>query len=230
MKNKAVYYVNILLIIGIFVGNYIYQSNGFDFTWKMICSGTFAVLGIINFIYALSNKCPNLKTAAFLAMGSVFAFLGDAMINRDFIIGAALFALGHVLFVVAYFLYEKLRKLDLIISGALIAATVCFILFCPLLEFDVPVFKYVCLVYAMIISFMVGKAVGNAVHRKNKFVYVVAAGSGLFFFSDLMLLFDWFMNCSGWSARACMGTYYPGVCALVFAIYVLVNGEADAKA
>ena len=225
MKKKAVFLVNVIFIIAIFIGNYIYQNKGFDFVWKMFCSGAFAVLGIINLIYAWVKKCENIKVAAFLALGAVFAFLGDATINHEFITGAAMFALGHVLFVVAYFLYEKLRKLDLILSGVLIAATVSFILFCPLLEFDVPVFKYVCLVYAAIISCMVGKAIGNAVRRENRFAYMVAAGSGLFFFSDLMLLFDWFMNCSGWSAKACMGTYYPGMCALVFAVYVLVNEE-----
>ena len=55
MKNKLMFIINIAFISGIFVLNYFYQSNNFDFTLKCICSGGFAALGIINFLYMLKS-------------------------------------------------------------------------------------------------------------------------------------------------------------------------------
>ena len=51
--------VNLLVIATIFVLNYFYQLDGFDFSLKCVCSGLFALLGIINLAYALITKQPN---------------------------------------------------------------------------------------------------------------------------------------------------------------------------
>lgn len=48
MRNKLILTINILIISAIFIMNYFYQSTGFDFTLKCICSGSFALLGSIN--------------------------------------------------------------------------------------------------------------------------------------------------------------------------------------
>ncbi|MEE1356162.1 MAG: hypothetical protein UHG68_01210, partial [Clostridia bacterium] len=58
-KNKIMLAANILIIAAIFVLNYFYQKNGFDFTLKCICSGGFALLGLINLAYALRNGASN---------------------------------------------------------------------------------------------------------------------------------------------------------------------------
>ena len=210
--------LNICVVSLICVLNYFYQSNGFDFTLKCTCSGLFALLGIANLIYAWKSKEENRKFYVFMALGLVFAFLGDYLIGYDFIVGAATFALGHVFFVIAYCFLQKMQKLDLTVSGALFACCLVFLLFCPLLSFDVPVFRIVCIVYALIISTMLGKAIGNFVREKNTFTGTVAAASALFFFSDLMLVFDWFIGLWSWTDHACMGTYYPALCLLAFSM------------
>ena len=76
----------------------------------------------------------------------------------------------------------------------------------------------VCIVYALIISAMLGKAVGNFVRERNAVTGIIAGASFLFFFSDLMLVFDWFIGLWSWTDHACMGTYYPALCFLAFSM------------
>ena len=215
---KLMLTLNVCVITLICILNYFYQSNGFDFTLKCVCSGLFTALGVANLVYARKTKETHGKFYIFMALGLVFAFLGDYLIGYDFIVGAATFALGHVFFVIAYCFLQKMQKLDLTVSGALFACCLIFLLFCPLLSFDVPVFRIVCIVYALIISTMLGKAIGNFVREKNTFTGTIAAASALFFFSDLMLVFDWFIGLWSWTDHACMGTYYPALCLLAFSM------------
>ena len=212
--------VNTLMISAIFIMNYFYQSNGFDFTLKCICSGSFALLGIINLCYALFTKQKDKKFYVGMAFGLFLAFLGDVLIGYDFIVGAATFALGHVCFVIAHCFMQKMQKLDYLLSGALFAGCLIFLLFCPLLNFEVAIFRVVCIVYALIISTMLGKALGNFIREKNLVNGTIAVASILFFFSDLMLVFDWFIGLWSWTDHACMGTYYPALCFLALAMFL----------
>ena len=221
--------INGLVIATIFVLNYFYQSNGFDFTLKCICSGSFAFLGLVNLGYALKTKQPNTKFYIGMSAGLVLAFLGDVLIGYDFIIGAATFALGHICFVVAYCFMQKMQKLDYIISGVLFLGCLIFLLFCPLLTFKVPIFRIVCIVYALIISTMLGKAVGNFVREENAVTRTIAVASILFFFSDLMLVFDWFIGLWSWTDHVCMGTYYPALCFLAMAIKFVFNNKRGVR-
>ena len=168
MREKQLATINIVITIMVFIGNYFYQSLGFSYPLKIMCSSGFALMGIINMSYAY-KKIENKKVLIFMTLGLIFAFLGDVAINPNFILGVIFFASGHVFFVVAYLVYKKLEKLDMIISGALGCFAVGFILFFPYIVFDVPALKYVVLTYAVIISMMVGKAVGNALRDKSVF-------------------------------------------------------------
>ena len=100
--------VNLLVIATVFVLNYFYQLDGFNFTLKCICSGLFASLGLMNLGYALKTKQPNTKFYIGMAAGLFLAFLGDCLIGYDFIIGAATFAIGHICFVIAYCFMQKM--------------------------------------------------------------------------------------------------------------------------
>ena len=223
MRNKLMLAVNIVIISAIFILNYFYQSNGFDFTLKCICSGSFALLGIINLCYAFVTKQKDKKFYAGMALGLILAFLGDVLIGYDFIVGAATFALGHICFVIAYCFMRKMQKLDYAIGGTLFAGCLIFLLFCPLLNFEVAIFRVVCIVYALIISTMLGKALGNFLREKNLVNGTIAVASILFFFSDLMLVFDWFIGLWNWTDHACMGTYYPALCLLALAMFLHTN-------
>lgn len=220
MKNKILLAVNTVIIVSVFILNFFYQSNGFDFTLKCICSGGFALLGIINLCYALVTRQSNTGFYISMASGLLLAMLGDVLIGYDFIVGAATFALGHVCFIVAYCFLNKISAADLIISGILFFGAFLFLMFCPLLTFEIPIFKWVCVAYALIISLMLGKAIGNFLKRKSLLTGTVVTASALFFFSDLMLVFDWFIGLWNWTSEACMGTYYPALCLLAFAMYI----------
>ena len=217
---KILLAVNIVLISAILVLNYFYQSNGFDFTLKCICSGAFALLGVINLVYALVSKAENSRFYIGMATGLILAFLGDYLIGYDFISGAAAFAIGHICFVVAYCLMQKMQKLDYMISGAVFLGGLLFLLFFPLLSFDSSIFRIVCIVYALIISTMLGKAIGNFLRSKNAVTGTIAVASILFFFSDVMLVFDRFIGLWNWTDHACMGTYYPALCLLALSMYI----------
>lgn len=222
--------MNGAVIAIILVLNYFYQSNGFDFTLKCICSGLFASLGLVNLGYALKTRQPNTKFYIGMSAGLVLAFLGDCLIGYDFIIGAATFALGHICFVAAYCFMQKMQRLDYIISGALFLGCLIFLLFCPLLTFEVEIFRMVCIVYALIISTMLGKAIGNCVRERDAVTGTIAVASFLFFFSDLMLVLDRFIGLWDFTDHACMGTYYPALCLLALAMMLkTLTGSLDTQ-
>ncbi|MBO5511623.1 MAG: lysoplasmalogenase [Clostridia bacterium] len=227
IHRKLLLGVNALFVAVILALNYLYQSQGFDFTLKCICSGLFALLGVIDLVYALVTKRKKPVFYITMSLGLILAFLGDCLINQDFIVGAAAFALGHIFFVVAYCIPQRIKALDCAISGGIFLASAAFLLFCPLLDFGRPLFQGVCLVYALMISFMLGKAIGNLVRTPCLHTATVAVASGLFFFSDLMLVLDWFIGLWSWTDHACMGTYYPALCLLAvsMALRSLTEGE-----
>ena len=66
--------MNTAMIATILFLNYFYQSNGFDFTLKCICSGGFALLGIINLCYALITKQSNIRFQIGMSPGLILAF------------------------------------------------------------------------------------------------------------------------------------------------------------
>ena len=220
MKTKIMLAVNLIIIAAVFIMNYIYQSTGFGLKLKGVCSGGFVLLGVINLGYALITKQKNMSFYIAIMLGLVLAFLGDMLIGYSFVIGAGSFALGHILFVAAYCLIRKLNALDLILSGVLFIGAFLFLMFFPLLKFDVPAFRIVCIVYALIISFMLGKAIGNFVTEQSLMTGTIMIASVLFFFSDLMLVLDWFIGLWDWTPHACMGTYYPALCFLALSMFL----------
>lgn len=227
MKMRTLSMWNIIIAVAVFIGNYFYQSLGFNYSLKIICSSGFAVMGIINMIYAY-KRVDERKALKFMALGLIFAFLGDVAINPNFILGVLFFALGHVFFVVSYLVYKKLDKLDVILSICLGAFSIGFILLFPYIVFNIPVLKYVVLLYAVIISVMVAKSIGNALREKEVFTGMIAVGSVLFFISDMMLLLAWFSTIEGrWTSNVCMGTYYPGLCLLAGSMVVYMKRKGE---
>ena len=59
-----------------FIGNYFYQSFGFNYPLKIMCSGGFAIMGIINMGYA-KKHVENKKVFIFMTL-----ILEQTRINR----------------------------------------------------------------------------------------------------------------------------------------------------
>ncbi len=217
--NTSALFLNILIIAAIFVLNYFYQKNNFVFSLKCICSAAFASLGIINLLFAVGTGKEDTEFYILMSAGLVFAMLGDIFLNKSFAMGAGFFALGHVGFAVAYSFLQGFNSLDVIIVCVIFSATAAFLLFAPCINFGSKKIKWICLSYALIISVMLGKAAANLICGVNAVNALIAAGSFLFFFSDLMLVLNWFVRVGRWAGNACMGTYYPALCILALSMY-----------
>ena len=212
--------LNCAVILAIFIMNFFYQRDDFNFTLKCVCSVCFACLGLINLGYAIYTKQTNMKFYIIMAIGLVFAMVGDIVINSNFIGGAASFAIGHIFFIVAYCMLKNIKWLEFVISSVVFVAAGAFLVFCPLLEFGSVALKCVCVGYALIISLMFGKAVSNFVYERNVFYALLAVGSFLFVFSDLMLVLNNFMGTVNWAGYACMATYYPALCLFALSMFI----------
>ena len=217
--NTSALFLNILIISAIFVLNYFYQKNNFVFSLKCICSAAFASLGIINLLFAIGAEKEKIEFYILMSVALVFAMLGDVFINKSFAVGAGFFAFGHVGFAVAYSFLQGFDPRDVIIVGVIFLATAAFLLFAPCVDFGSKKIKWICLSYSFIISIMLGKAMANLICQVNAVNALISAGSFLFFFSDLMLVLNWFVGVGRWAGNACMGTYYPALCILAFSMY-----------
>lgn len=205
---KTILLTNIFLIIAVLVGDVFYMLNGLILV-KALTSLGFVAIGVVNFIYLLKYKTKEKRFAIFMLAGLTFSMLGDIFLEIIFILGAGLFAVGHVLYFVAYCFLAKPRWLDLIISACIAVPSVLVISLVPIFNFGGILMEMVCIIYAIIISCMVGKSVSNFVKFKSLLTLIIMIGSILFFFSDLMLLFNVFADVSRVFGVLCLSTYYP---------------------
>ncbi len=212
---KLFYFINALLASAFFVGNYFYTTSG-GLLIKSLCSGGFALMGILNLIYTLRSRKP-WKFSAIMSVGLVLAMLGDLTLGFRFALGAGLFAAGHICYWAAQCAILKFSRRDLLTGLLIFAAAGAFLMWSPILHFGNESNRWICMAYALIISMMTGKAVANFVRRPCGLTLLMGIACVLFFISDLMLVFDWFTSISGWTGNLCMATYYPAECLLAFA-------------
>ena len=196
---------------------------------KSIASIMFVGAGLINLVYCIKNKV-NLKFPIWLIVALTCAMLGDILLVLNFYAGTALFAIGHIFYFVAYCMLGKINGKDIICGITIYVFALSIILFTPFLDFGSTLMLGVCCVYALIISFMVGKAISNLLKDKNSTNITIVIGSILFFISDFMLMLDMFGNITG-TNYLCLGTYYPGqfVLALSLFIYASTNDSRENK-
>ena len=218
MKNKKLLLINLSVIALISVLNVFYQLNNFSFVLKCVCSALFATLGVINLVWAQKKKAEDIAFYRLQSAALILAMLGDILIGVNFILGAATFALGHIVFIMSYSTITKFRAKDLLIGIVLFIPAGSFVLFYPRFDFGGQVLRIVCVLYALIISMMLAKAIGNYLKSRNKVNTCVLFGSILFFISDIMLALNRFASVGKWASHACMGTYYPALCLLALAM------------
>jgi hypothetical protein len=205
--------VNLVIMTAVFVGNYFFLTIG-GLGIKAVTSAGFVLMGLLNLAFALIRGQSRIYFQISLSAGLLLACLGDILITPSFVIGASLFAAGHICFFVSYCTLDRLRLLDSVIGGIIFGAAACFILFSPILYFSADYLRGICLAYALIISCMAGKAAGNFIRTRNPLTATLLVGCVLFLFSDLMLLLDWFGGGGRVTGLLCMGTYYPAECLL----------------
>ena len=209
--------LNLLLILAVLVGDVFYIVHG-TLLIKSITSIFFVLLGALNLFYAFKHKTDNKKFCILMLTGLFFAMLGDVLLEIEFIVGALLFAVGHVFYFVSYCSLVKFEWKDLIYGACIFVPITLFIVLAPIFDFGGLLMEFVCIFYALIISCMVGKSISNFVKEKSLLHLLLMVGSLLFMFSDFMLLLNVFGNLPRIVGILCLATYYPAECVLAISI------------
>jgi len=217
--NKFINFSVLILIICILLGDVFYILTD-SLLVKSLTSLGFVLIGVLGLIFAFKNKSNNKKFIIVMLLGLIFAMLGDIVLEIEFIIGAILFAVGHVFFFISYCFLKEFSWKEILVSSFIFIPATALILFLPIFDFGGLLMKIICVAYAIIISFMTGKAISNYVKLKNKLTLVIMIGSILFLFSDLMLLFNVFSNISKIFGYLCLITYYPAEILLAISLFL----------
>ena len=195
--------------------------------FKGIAASFFVILGIVNLIFALKSKLNGKAYPILMAVSLAISMSGDIGIGFNFVLGAALFAASHILYITAYCKISSFEIKDLWFSLAVFVPSAAFLLLFPRFEFGSGILQAVCVIYALIISCMVGKGIANFVKNKNSLTLTVLIGCILFFISDLALVIGQFSDLTlevtfleiPMMSFICLMTYFPAQCALAHSIY-----------
>ena len=225
IKNKFLK-LNLLIFIGAMACLVFYDYHG-GLWLKGVTSLWFCALGTANLVYAHKigmKKCGILYIMeAALVMGAC----ADVLLGIEFMVGVALFALGHVIYMAAFFTMEKPRKKDLLF----ILPLAVFAIFCvtgtPFIQVEDPFMEKMLLAYAVIISCMTGKALSNLQLSKKTSRRIIAVAGVLFLFSDLMLAVDMFGVASRLTWVLCSYTYWPAQNLLAHSMYHIANESKE---
>ena len=226
MKKKIFLGCNLLVLAGLAACTWIYTNITGSLRMKGITAGCFVLLGLVNIVYALCTRPRRIAFPLTMCAGLTMAMLGDLLLDRNFVLGAGLFALGHVSYAAAMYIRRKLSRLDAVMTGAMLLVAVCVLTFTPNLSFTDPILQAVCCVYALIISCMAGKAVSGFLRERTLTGGLLALGSVLFYLSDVMLLLSWFAGVGRWADAVCLWTYFSGQGLLAHAVYHHVRNTA----
>ena len=215
------YISNIVFCILILTSSLFFMTTGYSqYITKSITSILFVICGIFNLtLCKKTGYTKNLKFSNLMLTGLFFAMLGDILLIDFFVIGALLFAIGHIFYFLAFCFVSKLKLKDLIYFCLIFIPALLLILLYPHFEFGG--MDFVIIFYALIISAMLGKSISNLTEKKNLFLKIVLAiGATMFFLSDLMLLFNNFANMPKIYDIICIALYYPAEFILAFSIFI----------
>lgn len=215
--------LNALLLTALLCMMGVYMEVG-GLAVKAVTAGCFALLGIINLVYAALSRVK-LGFPAAMCTGLLLAMTGDIALRFDFVLGAAFFALGHLLYIAAMAAFAPFSRQDGLISAGLALISAGIVLFLPC--FDFGGMLGMVLAYALVISCMVGKALSNALRQRTLLHTLLAAGSCLFYISDLMLVLYMFGDAPRIVDDLCLITYFPGQGVLASSIYYYVKKETS---
>lgn len=221
---KAFGILNGIMVTAVLVGMLCYMEFG-TLRLKGTVSSFFALLGALNVIYALCSKHVRKHFPVAMLAGLVLAMLGDIYLGIEFILGVALFALGHVLYFVSFCMLRRLSWLDAILGAAFSMLAIMILKLVPSLRFDSAQLEMLLMGYGCVISFMVGKAIGNALRECSPHNMLMAVGSVMFYFSDVMLVLRMFGDAPLLADHLCLLTYYPAQALLGHAVFHYVNWE-----
>ena len=222
--DKKFFVTNIVIfILGILCLIYYDYHGGL---WlKGVTSSWFFIHGIINLVYAKKKGFQETKVLYVIEVGLFLGMLADVLLGISFMVGVAAFALGHVFYIVAYNIIEKPCLKDIYFVLPISAISIFIVIGTPFINVEDPIMEKVLIAYAIIISWMLGKAISNLKEKQCTFTWIVGVGSLLFLFSDLILAIDMFGESSRLTWILCSYTYWPAQHLLAQSMYHYINDK-----
>jgi uncharacterized membrane protein YhhN len=161
-----------------------------------------------------------------IALGLLFGLAGDIFLLFDdyFIAGLVSFLIGHILYMMAFYLDYKVNKTihRLYTKNAVLGFAFFTVLFCGALWSSLGDMKIPVIIYALAISFM-GITAFSRFGRVNVLSYkLIAMGAMLFVLSDAVLAVNKFMHSFPFSGIVIMATYMA-------AQYLITFGTIERK-
>lgn len=193
---------------------------------KGLTSAWFVALGIVNLVYGNQRGVKH----AFLwltAIGLALGMAADVLLGVWFMFGILSFALGHVLYLAGFFSLEKFRWKDLLFIVPMAAVSLYIVAGTPFIRIEDPVLRPMLLGYAVIIACMLGKALSNLSVRRTPSRWLIALGSAMFWFSDVMLAIDMFGTPSRLTWILCSYNYWPAQAILAYAMFRFVEEQSE---
>lgn len=226
MKKITLKIVNIILLLCAAACLVCYDIFG-GLWLKGVTSSWFVLLGAVNLWAARQLPWKNRRVLILIEAGLFCGMCADVLLGIVFFAGVGVFALGHVFYLVAFYFLERFRLRDLVMSLPAAAVSIFLVVGPPWIHVEDPVMRAILIVYALIISAMLGKAVSNLVSQSDTFRWLLAIGSIMFWFSDLILLMDMFGTSSRLTWILCSYSYWPAQNILAHALYHAKLGQSD---
>ncbi len=218
MKNYRLLALLFMMLTIITCAMFICQGN--PVIYKTLASSTFLIWGALNVWHARKSDWAGRKSFSLLMFGGLFfAFWGDILLTSDFICGAISFALGHVMFFLAFCRIRKFHWQDVFPIGFMIAISMAIIGFSSV---ELGQNQSLVIAYAVIISCMLGKSI-TLLRNKTSVSFVLFIGSLMFFLSDMFLMFSLFGNGGRLFSLLCLSFYYPAEYVLASSIGIFYN-------
>ena len=208
MSREPLKKINIALILCTMAFLVCYDTFG-GLWLKGVTSAWFVLLGGVNLWAARKLQWKQLRFYVLVEAGLLCGMCADVLLGVDFFVGIGVFALGHVLYLIAFYSLEKVCFRDLWIIGPLTAISVFVVIGTPWICVTDPILRKLLLGYAVIIAAMLGKAISNLISSPSPYRWLLALGGLLFWFSDLMLAIDIFGQPSRLTWILCSYTYWP---------------------
>lgn len=219
---------NIILLILAISCLFYYDHEG-GLWLKGVTSAWFALLGFVNLIYAWKTKSNKVLFLCLMVLALFIGATADVLLGIHFMVGTIVFALGHVAYFVAFCALNKLNCKDLYTIIPIGVASLLVLLATPYIQVYDPVMKIILIFYAVVISCMLGKAISNLLVERTCARWLIAIGSALFWFSDLMLALNLFGNGGHLANMLCSYSYWPGQSILAHSMFHFINEHCTKK-
>ena len=197
---------------------------------KGVTSSWFVLLGLVNLCYTCRAGLARNRYVLLMEAGLFFGMCADVLLGIQFFLGVGFFALGHMLYLAAFYSQERPGRRDFLCFLPVALLSLFLITGTPWIRIEDAVMKKLLMGYALIISTMVGKAVSNLLAKRTVSRWLTMLGAVLFVFSDMVLAVDMFGQSSRLTWILCSYAYWSAQNLLAHSLFHFVNEQCPAEA